>query len=149
MIILEPKHASTTSVATPSNHQPPTYSNDIPMAGGSQPIFTPPLSPPPAMARSTDRYTSTPMTPREEALVGEEYRLQLLARCAQGNHQPRRHYGVPGIILAIILFPIGLICLAYVSDTMHHCSLLIWLEVLIQNKIALDAAYASIDLSGL
>ena len=117
MIILEPKHASTTSVATPSNHQPPTYSNDIPMAGGSQPIFTPPLSPPPAMARSTDRYTSTPMTPREEALVGEEYRLQLLARCAQGNHQPRRHYGVPGIILAIILFPIGLICLAYVSDT--------------------------------
>jgi len=120
MIILEPKSDSS-SQAVPSVEQPPSYSNDIPMAGRSQPISTPPVSAPPAMGSSrTDGYISTTMTPREEVLVGEEYRLQLLARCAQGNHQPTRHYGVAGIIFAVILFPIGLICLAVDSET--NCS---------------------------
>jgi hypothetical protein len=51
------------------------------------------------------------MTPREEALIGEEYHHQLLAQCAQGNHEPKTHHGVLGIVFAVILFPVGLICL--------------------------------------
>jgi hypothetical protein len=35
----------------------------------------------------------------------------VLARCAQGNHETKKHYGVAGIICADLLFPIGLFCL--------------------------------------
>ncbi|KAJ7219369.1 hypothetical protein GGX14DRAFT_560457 [Mycena pura] len=53
------------------------------------------------------------------AQVGEEYRAQLFAQCAQGIHQPTTKYGMCGIITAILCFPIGLICLF--TDTEQKC----------------------------
>ncbi|KAL0576397.1 hypothetical protein V5O48_005586 [Marasmius crinis-equi] len=35
----------------------------------------------------------------------------LFAQCAQGMHTPRTDYGIAGIIVAILCFPLGLICL--------------------------------------
>ncbi|ETW85840.1 hypothetical protein HETIRDRAFT_379978 [Heterobasidion irregulare TC 32-1] len=55
-----------------------------------------------------------------EARIGEQYRNQLLARCAQGHHDPTTHFGVCGIICAVLLFPIGLVCLFL--DTDRKCS---------------------------
>ena len=112
MIILEPNSESP-SQATPSNDPPPSYGDSEPLAGRSQPKFSSTLPPPSAMASSmANRSMPMAMTPRQEALIGEEYHHQLLARCAQGNHEPKRHYGVVGIISAVILFPVGLLCLA-------------------------------------
>ncbi|KAJ7905593.1 hypothetical protein B0H14DRAFT_2660815 [Mycena olivaceomarginata] len=51
--------------------------------------------------------------------VGEQYRAQLYAQCAQGIHQPTTKYGVFGIITAVVCFPIGLICLFV--DTEQKC----------------------------
>ncbi|KAJ7343398.1 hypothetical protein DFH08DRAFT_225708 [Mycena albidolilacea] len=51
--------------------------------------------------------------------VGEQYRAQLFAQCAQGIHQPTTKYGVCGIITAVVCFPIGLICLFV--DTEQKC----------------------------
>ncbi|KAF7338226.1 hypothetical protein MVEN_02047800 [Mycena venus] len=51
--------------------------------------------------------------------VGEQYRAQLFAQCAQGIHQPTTKYGVCGIITAVVCFPIGLICLFI--DTEQKC----------------------------
>ncbi|KAJ7097824.1 hypothetical protein B0H15DRAFT_623061 [Mycena belliarum] len=56
---------------------------------------------------------------RSAAQVGEEYRAQLFAQCAQGIHQPTTKYGVCGIITAVVCFPIGLICLF--TDTEQKC----------------------------
>ncbi|KAI0070444.1 hypothetical protein K474DRAFT_1670074 [Panus rudis PR-1116 ss-1] len=36
------------------------------------------------------------------------------ARCARGDHNWETKYGACGIITAVLLFPIGLICLLYV-----------------------------------
>ncbi|KAJ7430720.1 hypothetical protein B0H11DRAFT_2083542 [Mycena galericulata] len=56
---------------------------------------------------------------RSAAQVGEDYRAQLFAQCAQGIHQPTTKYGVCGIITAVVCFPIGLICLF--TDTEQKC----------------------------
>ena len=40
----------------------------------------------------------------------------VMARCARGEHDPETKYGVVGIILAIVCFPCGLICLWSVQD---------------------------------
>ncbi|KAJ7285745.1 hypothetical protein C8J57DRAFT_1285688 [Mycena rebaudengoi] len=53
------------------------------------------------------------------AQIGEEYRAQLYARCAQGIHEPTTKYGICGIITAVVCFPIGLICLF--TDTEQRC----------------------------
>ncbi|KAJ7774930.1 hypothetical protein B0H16DRAFT_79937 [Mycena metata] len=53
------------------------------------------------------------------AQVGEAYRAQLFAQCAQGIHQPSTKYGICGIITAVVFFPIGLICLF--TDTEQKC----------------------------
>jgi len=45
------------------------------------------------------------------AVIAQNYRDQLFAQCAQGNHERKTEYGVCGIITAIFLFPCGLICL--------------------------------------
>ena len=72
-----------------------------------------------------------------EARIGEQYRNQrelhrflglcrpscnmyllgttVLAHCAQGHHNPTTHFRVCGIICAVLLFPIGLVCLLCVS----------------------------------
>ncbi|KAF8237430.1 hypothetical protein L208DRAFT_1247542 [Tricholoma matsutake] len=46
--------------------------------------------------------------------------LTVYARCAQGLHDPSIKFGICGIILAVICFPIGLICLFL--DTDRVCS---------------------------
>ncbi|KAF8212142.1 hypothetical protein K438DRAFT_1806041 [Mycena galopus ATCC 62051] len=61
----------------------------------------------------------TPQTQMSAAQVGEQYRAQLFAQCAQGIHQPTTKYGVCGIITAVVCFPIGLICLF--TDTEQKC----------------------------
>ncbi|KAJ7766439.1 hypothetical protein B0H14DRAFT_3510039 [Mycena olivaceomarginata] len=45
------------------------------------------------------------------AQIGENFRGQLFAQCAQGIHQPTTKYGVFGIITAVVCFPCGLIAL--------------------------------------
>ncbi|KAF8800560.1 hypothetical protein BYT27DRAFT_7262720 [Phlegmacium glaucopus] len=54
------------------------------------------------------------------ANAGQQYRDQLFALCAQGQHERKTEYGVCGIITAIACFPIGLICLF--MDTNVKCS---------------------------
>jgi hypothetical protein len=68
--------------------------------------------------------------------------MLVLARCAQGNHEAKRNYGVIGIIFAVILFPVGLLCLAYVSSYLWGIILLTYLEALTRNGTAHGAAYA-------
>ncbi|CAK5264669.1 unnamed protein product [Mycena citricolor] len=81
---------------------PPTY---------AQPTYESVLTPPPM---ATPQLSAGPnMTAFE---IGERYRAELYAQCAQGIHQPSRKYGVCGIISAVLLFPVGLICLLYVKD---------------------------------
>jgi len=120
MIILEPK-SEPPNQPTPPNEQPPSYRDSQPVPGRSHPISTSPLPPPPARARPmTERSMPKPLTVQDEILMGEDYRNQLLARCAQGNHESRRHFGVIGILLAVFLFPIGLFCLGV--DSERNCS---------------------------
>lgn len=52
--------------------------------------------------------------------VGQQYRDQLFAQCARGNHDVTTSFGLCGIICAILLFPIGLIFLCI--DTEKKCS---------------------------
>ncbi|KAJ7788036.1 hypothetical protein B0H14DRAFT_3504672 [Mycena olivaceomarginata] len=52
-----------------------------------------------------------PQTQLSAAQIGENFRGQLFAQCAQGIHQPTTKYGVFGIITAVVCFPCGLIAL--------------------------------------
>ncbi|CAA7264402.1 unnamed protein product [Cyclocybe aegerita] len=51
------------------------------------------------------------MSPTSAATLGQQYRDQLFAQCALGNHEKTTRYGICGIISSIVLFPLGLICL--------------------------------------
>ncbi|KAI9446369.1 hypothetical protein H4582DRAFT_1905215 [Lactarius indigo] len=51
---------------------------------------------------------------------GEQYRNQMLALCARGDHDVVTSFGLCGIICAILLFPIGLIFLCI--DTEKKCA---------------------------
>ncbi|KAJ7581256.1 hypothetical protein C8J56DRAFT_794447 [Mycena floridula] len=90
-------------------HQAPAYDTQysqqqVPM----QPINN--LQPPQA-----------PQMPKSASQIGEEYRAQLFARCAQGACMSlTTKYGVCGIITAVVCFPIGLICLF--MDTEQKCA---------------------------
>lgn len=81
---------------------------------------------------------------QQEALIGQQYQQQcapfprtrsanvwltrdalscalvVLAQCARGLHDPKTVYGVWGIIVAVLLFPIGLIFLLYVCVRTHR-----------------------------
>lgn len=48
-------------------------------------------------------------------LISSSFARTVLARCARGQHDATRKYGMCGIITAIVCFPCGLICLLYVS----------------------------------
>ncbi|KAJ3512752.1 hypothetical protein NLJ89_g3341 [Agrocybe chaxingu] len=61
-----------------------------------------------------------PMSPTSAATLGQQYRDQLFAQCALGNHEKTTRYGICGIIAAIVLFPFGLICLF--TDTEKKCA---------------------------
>ncbi|KIK66852.1 hypothetical protein GYMLUDRAFT_913406 [Collybiopsis luxurians FD-317 M1] len=60
------------------------------------------------------------MEKSQSQIQGEQYQTQLLALCAQGNHDPETKYGACGIITAICCFPIGLICLF--TDRQKRCA---------------------------
>ncbi|KAI0282997.1 hypothetical protein BGY98DRAFT_1058321 [Russula aff. rugulosa BPL654] len=63
--------------------------------------------------------TGSQSIPQDE-WVGQQYRNQLFAQCARGNHDETTSFGLCGIICAILLFPIGLIFLCI--DTEKKCS---------------------------
>ncbi|KAL7279868.1 hypothetical protein ACG7TL_006277 [Trametes sanguinea] len=52
-----------------------------------------------------------PQAAPRQLSVGAQYQEQLLAMCAQGNHDVQTRHGIAGIIGAIVFFPIGLLCL--------------------------------------
>ncbi|CAL1712644.1 unnamed protein product [Somion occarium] len=51
-----------------------------------------------------------------DAQIGAQYQQQLYAKCARGDHDVVTKFGVCGIITAVILFPIGLVCLFLDTD---------------------------------
>ncbi|KAL1701386.1 hypothetical protein EV121DRAFT_294292 [Schizophyllum commune] len=77
---------------------------------------------PPAYPQPQEQSHLHPPPPQQmsAAQVGEQYRAELLAQCAQGIHDPQRKYGVCGIITAVLCFPCGLICLF--SDAEKRCT---------------------------
>ncbi|KAH8104755.1 hypothetical protein BXZ70DRAFT_614152 [Cristinia sonorae] len=57
-------------------------------------------------------YTAaTPMQMQQPMMTGSQFQQELWARCARGDHDYETKYGIGGIILGILFFPIGLICL--------------------------------------
>ncbi|KAI5892060.1 uncharacterized protein SCHCODRAFT_02502932 [Schizophyllum commune H4-8] len=60
---------------------------------------------------SKTEYPPQAQQPMSIAQVGEQYQAELFAKCAQGSHVVKKHYGTCGIVWAIVCFPLGLICL--------------------------------------
>ncbi|KAK7677739.1 hypothetical protein QCA50_019291 [Cerrena zonata] len=54
-----------------------------------------------------------------DAQIGAQYQQQLYARCARGDHDIEMKHGVCGVIAAVLLFPIGLICLLFETHGVH------------------------------
>ncbi|KAE9409627.1 hypothetical protein BT96DRAFT_913151 [Gymnopus androsaceus JB14] len=93
---------------------PPQYApadGQYPPADKSQVHMQPPMPQPPQMAMPN---------PGIAAQMGEQYRAQLFAQCAQGVHDRETKYGMFGIIMAVLCFPCGLICLF--SDKQDRCA---------------------------
>ncbi|KZV69031.1 hypothetical protein PENSPDRAFT_581602, partial [Peniophora sp. CONT] len=44
------------------------------------------------------------------------YHTPVLIRCAQGEHEVTTTFGLCGIICAVLIFPLGLICLCLDSE---------------------------------
>ncbi|KAF9539248.1 hypothetical protein CPC08DRAFT_594992, partial [Agrocybe pediades] len=61
-----------------------------------------------------------PYAGQDAAAAGNQYRAEIFARCARGEHQVGRKYGTFGVIMALACFPIGLICLF--TDSQKVCS---------------------------
>ncbi|KAF9075201.1 hypothetical protein BDP27DRAFT_1443640 [Rhodocollybia butyracea] len=104
---------------------PPNYSQP----GPGQ--YVPPSDPkfqsnvvmqPPQMAQQGSHPGVAPpaMPAQSASQIGEQYRAELFAQCAQGRHDPKTKYGMCGIITAIACFPCGLICLF--SDSEQRCT---------------------------
>ncbi|KAH9936218.1 uncharacterized protein B0H18DRAFT_972862 [Fomitopsis serialis] len=71
--------------------------------------------PPPAAPTPAPVVVQTMQIPQmTEAQLGYNYQLELMARCARGEHQVSTKYGVVGIICSVALFPVGMLCLLYV-----------------------------------
>ncbi|CAA7264400.1 unnamed protein product [Cyclocybe aegerita] len=104
----------------------PAQSQEPPMPQAQAP--TPPIPPqqqdrpstmtPPVQTQPTA--TPGPMDPASLAALGRQYRDQLFAQCAIGNHERTTTYGVCGIVTAIFCFPCGLICLF--NDVEEKCA---------------------------
>ncbi|RDX53409.1 hypothetical protein OH76DRAFT_1479858 [Lentinus brumalis] len=50
---------------------------------------------------------------------GKTYQENLMSMCASGQHEPTKKYGIFGIIMAVVCFPCGLICLF--KDVENRC----------------------------
>ncbi|KAI0657329.1 hypothetical protein C8Q70DRAFT_282827 [Cubamyces menziesii] len=81
----------------------------------------PPYPPPPASSLTLPPPLPPPgaaFTSQATALsVGAQYQEQLLAKCAAGDHDMVTKHGAGGIIAAVCLFPIGLLCLMLDAET--------------------------------
>ncbi|KAJ7076666.1 hypothetical protein B0H15DRAFT_955523 [Mycena belliarum] len=94
-----------------------------PAPGQPAPMYTPPVGTPSGQAGEGGYVQQgfaaqpQPQGQMSPAQVGEEYRGQLFAQCAQGNHQPSKKYGVFGIIVAVVCFPCGLLALLVDVET--------------------------------
>ncbi|KAI0339016.1 hypothetical protein BDW22DRAFT_1337059 [Trametopsis cervina] len=99
-------HTPTAGVST----QPPTLQPQSSYIGQSNPPneMGIPMQHTPAMSAAAD------------AQLGMQYQQQLFARCARGDHDIERKYGVCGIITSVICFPIGL--LALLVDVEQKCT---------------------------
>ncbi|TRM56233.1 hypothetical protein BD626DRAFT_414471 [Schizophyllum amplum] len=100
---------------------PPAY---VPPAEPSH-ARTPVEEPQPSSAAPVEQpagvhlHPPAPQPQPDAAQLGEQYRAELFARCAQGVHDPTTKYGMCGIITAVLCFPCGLICLF--SDAEQRC----------------------------
>ncbi|KAH9996773.1 hypothetical protein BJV77DRAFT_986224, partial [Russula vinacea] len=99
------------SVGSPSNPPP---QQQYPPSSGQNYSGSPTLHP-----QWNAPGTGSQSMPPDE-WVGQQYRNQLFAQCARGDHDPTTSFGLCGIICAILLFPIGLIFLCI--DTEKKCS---------------------------
>ncbi|KAJ7046881.1 hypothetical protein C8F04DRAFT_1062016 [Mycena alexandri] len=108
---------------TPSQGGPPTYTPPAAAPGGYAPqqqqYPQQPYPQQPQQGYAPQPQPQSYPSQQSAAQVGEAYRAQLFAQCAQGIHQPSTKYGICGIITAIVCFPIGLICLF--TDTEQKC----------------------------
>ncbi|KAJ3539039.1 hypothetical protein NM688_g6425 [Phlebia brevispora] len=100
---MSPASRSGPSTVTSTPYPPQPLSSSQPYASPQAYTSPQPYAPSPGVA--------PPQGVMSEAQIGTMYQQQLFARCARGDHDVTRKYGACGIITAVILFPIGLICL--------------------------------------
>ncbi|KAH9936181.1 uncharacterized protein B0H18DRAFT_1113614 [Fomitopsis serialis] len=60
-----------------------------------------------------------PVLQLTNAQVGYNYQLEMMAKCARGEHQLTKKYGPAGIICSVFLFPVGLLFL--LCDNKKKC----------------------------
>lgn len=125
-------------------HQPPpAYTDiyeaqdDVPLQQIQNVVHAPPTqAPTPQASSGTSRPPAQPASTRgasglqqqqpqatrgmSEAELGRQYQQQLYARCARGDHEVETKHGAMGIICAVFLFPIGLLCLF--MDVKRKCT---------------------------
>lgn len=89
---------------------PGPYAAPAPPPPPQSPLGYPPVSPP-AAGPGAGPGPGAPQPPQTDAQLAAQYQQQLFARCARGDHDVSKKYGPCGIITAVLLFPIGLICL--------------------------------------
>ncbi|KAK7466084.1 hypothetical protein VKT23_004809 [Stygiomarasmius scandens] len=85
----------------PAPYQQPSYEQQP----QQQPYQQPPYPP------AAGQHPSYVMQSQPALEAGDQYRSQLWAMCARGAHDPETKYGCGGIVIAILLFPFGLIAL--------------------------------------
>ncbi|KAF8478594.1 hypothetical protein DFH94DRAFT_750915 [Russula ochroleuca] len=109
-----PAYAPLSEVSQESSPNPPHQHQQYPPSSGQNYSGSPTLQP----QWNGPGTGSQSMPP--DVWVGQQYRNQLFAQCARGNHDQTTSFGLCGIICAILLFPIGLIFLCI--DTEKKCS---------------------------
>ncbi|KAF7323057.1 hypothetical protein HMN09_00085700 [Mycena chlorophos] len=111
------QQAYTPPQAPPQQGFAPQQPQGYPPQGYPQQQGYAPQNYPPQGYAPQQQYTpQAQLTPQQ---LGEQYRANLFAACAQGHHSPSTKFGVFGIIMAVVCFPCGLICLF--SDTEQRC----------------------------
>ncbi|PCH40185.1 hypothetical protein WOLCODRAFT_150224 [Wolfiporia cocos MD-104 SS10] len=90
----------------------------------SLPPSLPPSAPAPVAAPAPSPAPAPSQEPKpamsQAAAIGAQYKDEMFAQCAAGNHQVQKKYGVCGIICAVLLFPCGLFCL--MCDVKKTCT---------------------------
>ncbi|VDC00649.1 unnamed protein product [Peniophora sp. CBMAI 1063] len=93
----------------------------LPDAEQAPPPPSYPQEPSPPPAQPSHSYAPDPRQyPAYDMGMGPPFNSQLLIRCAQGEHEVTTTFGLCGIICAVLIFPLGLICLCL--DSEKKCS---------------------------